>query len=1046
MTLKELLESLGDLPDNNVNLPALAGQVSTGTGVVPFVGAGLSAPYNLPQWGEFIRDLAKREGLVDEVEKHLTDLQYEEAAELLQTRMRGRFEDLLEHHFGDQVLKDVEFRGAITWVPHVTVGPVITTNFDRLLEKVFDNAGCPFPIRVWHERVEAAIKSFSQNGLALLKLHGDWQFPSERVLTLSEYRRHYGDPNSDIDFQLPIPHLLELLVTRPVLFLGCSLKQDRTAKVITRLAARIAQFRHFAILAHPGTPAEYFKRIDELTQMNVRPIWYPPKQHAKIEEVLAWLAEQVPESLRLVKRKPPPETIPSFTNRFIGRELEQRELRDRIRKHRLVTVAGAPGAGKTRLTAQVAELLKPEFDAVWFVPLSQIPEAGAIPQRLAHTMQVKGQTAKDLLEVVAAILKKGCQLLILDNCETWLSECARIAKKLVDECPKLHIVLTSRVELGNAIGRGHEDVYRVPPLELPDPDHLPSAAELALIDSVELLLACVKGSFELNDSNALKVAQLCRRLDGLPLAVELVAAQLDMRSLDWVLKNWGEHLDFSGADDPGPEQQAATLRDTIRVSYDLLQAEDGGPRTCTLFRRLAVFHRGWTVESARVVCGEPGQSEKNIFESLKLLRRASLIEVEEVAGVKRYRYLDAIREFALRELSNLGDRETFSARHARWATAFAEGLAPDLLAERQAESLATLSADADNLRGAILWAKEQQDPETALRLTVALWRVMEIKGFYRDGCARLHMALGVPGAERFPVLRSKALSGLSVLAYRQGDLTTAEATAKESLKLERAHGTTAGIANALNDLGNVAQQRGKYHRALRLYRASLVLERANGNARGIGVGLFNCGRQSMNLGVLDDAVRSIKESLKMFEAAGNRREAAFALNSLGRVAHLQGKEQAALHYADRSLAIRKELGDQRGVADAQRTRAAVLISQREFGAALDLLKQSRETVCDIGDERGVAETLEHLAWLENAQESFAKATVLYAAAQEIRNRLQAALAPVERPPRDAQLEMARTALGEGTFAAEWDKGSWMSPKEAFELELGTKAQVMHAKQ
>ena len=133
--------------------------------------------------------------------------------------MRGRFEDLLEHHFGDQVLKDVEFRGAITWVPHVTVGPVITTNFDRLLEKVFDNAGCPFPIRVWHERVEAAIKSFSQNGLALLKLRGDWQFPSERVLTLSEYRRHYGDPNSDIDFQLPIPHLLELLVTRPVLFL-----------------------------------------------------------------------------------------------------------------------------------------------------------------------------------------------------------------------------------------------------------------------------------------------------------------------------------------------------------------------------------------------------------------------------------------------------------------------------------------------------------------------------------------------------------------------------------------------------------------------------------------------------------------------------------------------------------------------------------------------------------------------------------------------------------------------------------------------------------
>jgi predicted ATPase len=1050
MTSVELLEFLGNLPDNDVNLPVLAQQMVSGTGVVPFIGAGLSAPYRFPQWGAFIRDMAKRAGVADEVERHLDALQYEEAAELLQQRMHSRFQDLIAHYFGDQVLEGVEFRGAAALVPHVAVGPVITTNFDRLLENVFKQAGCPFPVTVWHDRVDAAIESMSHNGLLLLKLHGDWQFPGERVLTLSEYRAHYGKSKTKINFHLAIPHVLALMVTRPMLFLGCSLKQDRTGQIIRQLADRNPAFRHFAILEYPENEAQYRERIDELSLANIRPIWYPQKQHEKIEQILAFLAEKVPEPLRLVK-KTAPDTLPAKKSTFIGRKAEQKDLREKILRYRLVTVVGAPGAGKTRLTVEVARALEPEFNACWFVPLSQLPDAAAIPQRIAHVTQTKGQIGKDLMDVVSAALKPGKQLLILDNCETAIEECGRLANKLSTECPELHLVLTSRVDLGNAVAAGAEHVYRVPPLELPDPERLPSLEALASIDSVELLLerASERSDLHLTEANALKVAKLCRGLDGIPLAVELVAAQLDMLSLDSVLEHWGDHLDFASTIGVGPEQQIATLRNTIRLSYDLLGREQNGERLRVLFRRLSVFHRGWTAEAALAVCGDlsqgsGGKTEKDVVELLKPLRRASLIEIEESAGVKRYRYLDPIREFALEELVKTGEEETFSARHAYWATQFAERLAPELLTGRQAISIAALVADADNLRGAILWAKDHQDAETALRLTSALWRLMEIKGFYREGCARLRMALSAPNAEKFPALRSKAFSGLSVLAYRQGDLATAEQASKESLKLERTSGTRAGVANAINDLGNVSQQRGQYYRALRLYRVSLALERGNGNARGIAVALFNTGRQAMNLGKLDEAIKDLEESLKLFDDAGNQREASFALNSLGKLLHMQGRDEPALRYADRSLQIRRELGDQRGTAEAMRTRAAVLVAREEFTAAFDLLKQSGDIVFDIGDQRGVAETLEHLALLANAQGSPSTAAALFAAAQKLRDDLHAPLPPAEHPARDAQIEHARSALGVPAFAAEWEKGLWTPPKEAFLLGVNGKSQAVHA--
>lgn len=773
-------------------------------------------------------------------------------------------------------------------------------------------------------------------------------------------------------------------------------------------------------------------------------IWFANKDRLAVDI----LRSHLQEILTAVKKLPDVErrdTIPHARSSFIGREREQTELREKIFNYSLVTVAGAPGVGKTRLTIQAARLLEPDFDAIWFVPLSQLPQLGAIPLRIAHVLQIKGQYGKELVDLIGESLKRGRQLLILDNCEAVLGECAAVVNKLRALCGELHLVLTSRIDLGTAIEIGAEYVYRVPPLELPDPDRLPDLKALADIDSVKLLLERVQArsdTFRLTKANAKKIAQLCRRLDGIPLAVELVAAQMDILSLDSVLEQWSKRLDFSRGDVAQLDQQA-TLRNTIYISYDLLGREQNGERLRTLFKRLSIFRRGWTIEAALMVCGEPNETREGIQELMKPLRRASLVEAEEVAGENRLRYLDAIREFAFAELAKEGRDKELAALHARWATELAERWQPRLLTGEQAVALAKLIAEADNFRAAILWAHEWQDAEIALRVTSALWRLMEIKGFYRDGESRLRMALGVPGAKNFPLLRSKALSGLSILAFRQGDLETSKRCSLQSLALERKYGGNdhAGMANALNDLGNVAQLRGEYQKALDLYTESLKIEQTRGDERCIAVCLFNTGRQFMNVEKLGKAEATVRASLKIFDKTGNRREAAFALNTLALIERYRGQYEAASRYADRSLEIRQNLGDPHGIVQTMLTKADILIGKHDFDAALNLLEKSGDTSFLINDERGVAETLEQLASLASDQDLHAKAVVLYAAADEIRKKLRLPLPPVAQHAQDARIEGVRNALGDTGFAAQWEKGRWTPPQEAFALGVSRKSNL-----
>lgn len=731
-------------------------------------------------------------------------------------------------------------------------------------------------------------------------------------------------------------------------------------------------------------------------------------------------------------------TLPQGGTKFIGREREQMELQERVLTHWLVTVTGAPGIGKSRLAMQVARSLEHEFSDIVFVPLSQLTEPGVVRQRIAHILGIKGQPGKDLVELIGEFLKpRGRLLLILDNCEAVLKGCEEVVKRLHALCGDLHLLLTSRIEFGTTTGMEIENVYRVPPLELPDPEHLPHLKTLANIDSVELLLECLRSRSAptgLTEDNAKKVAQLCYLLAGLPLAVELVAAQMKTLHLDTVLKQWTKRLDFPGGDVGQTTQEVVILHNAIRGSYNLLREESNGERLQILFRHLSVFKRGWTIEAARRVCGEPYETDEDIQQLMGPLQRASLIEIKDEPDEYRYSYLDPIRDCALVELKSEGRANEVATRHARWATEFAECWQPRLLTNEQAVALLKLIAEADNFREAFQWALQSQDAEIALRVAGALWRLMEIKGFYQDGELRLRMALGVLGAKKFPLLRSKALSGLSILAYRQGDLDTTERCSRESLALERKYGTDrTGVANALNDLGLVAKSRGKYQTALGLYTKSLKIHQAKKDKRGIAVCLFGIGALFKDMGKLDKAEANVEASLKIFEETGNRREAAFALNILGLIRQHRGQYEAAGRYADRSLEIRQNLGDRGGLAQTMVTKASILIGKRDFDAALDLLAQSGNIFFLINDERGVAEALEQLASLASHQDIHAKAVVLYAAAADLRTKLRVPLPPLAQQVRDGRIECVRNALGQTGFDAQWEKGRGTPPRDAFAL-------------
>ncbi|HEY7169721.1 MAG TPA: tetratricopeptide repeat protein [Vicinamibacterales bacterium] len=1003
------------------NLALLEEQLGTRAGIVPFVGAGLSAPFGFPQWGDFLLKLASEAGTTDAVKARLKALEYEEAAGDLMTALgTRRFQDLLAANFGDQRLDGKPIGGAVAELAKLPPGPLITTNFDRVIETAFTQAKqklTPW----WHSYGDRGTEALQQDKAFLLKLHGDWDDPTTRVLTLDEYRTAYGaDDALNIRFDLPVPTLLfKLLTGRCCVFLGCSLKQDRTMQLLHAVAKDIPHLVHYAIVERPADDAGFHRRAAELSNQSIRPIWYPPTHHEAIQPLLAYLGDRAWDGLRKLAAGAPartpaaaqiPDNLPVLTDKTIGRDLEISQVRDMTRAAHLITISGPGGCGKSRLAIEVARAIKDQFEkGVWFIPLSDLArsadEERVLTTRIARIVGIAEQP-RPPLESLAEYFNAGRFLLVLDNCEHLAASCAEVLGYLLPHCPDLTVIATSRAPLKLL---QWERFYPLAPLEVPD-EELRDPKAIGENESVQLFIERARRrdpNWTLRPEQALAVAQLCRALEGIPLAIEVAAARLGVKSIE-AMREQSEDLLTALGNKPTGDLRTWTLSEALRWSYRLLD-----PAHQRTMRLMTVFDGGWTEEAAQAIVGP--ETPDPVIDQLQELQDQSLVVTKSEGDTTRFRYLEPIRQVVEKELTPDEHRQT-DQRHADFFLRFVETAAPHLLQADQAAWLDRLQADVDNLRRAIRWSVSTGNVEYGLRLMAALWRFAEIRGFLREGRDRCEAVMQMSGAGNVPALYSKVLSGAGMLAYRQADYAAAEKHFSESLRIETSLGNQLGIANACNDLGNVANMRGRFEQARELYGKALAIQEQGNDERAVSVTQFNLGVVTMNIGRFDDAETLLKESLAGFRKRGNTRESAFPLNGLGQLHASTGDTVTARAYAAESLDIRQKLRDMKGAGDSHRTLAWIAAEEPDFPDARTHLIESLTLANGVGDPRGLTETLEVMGFVYARIGRAAEAVEALTAAEHQRSTLGYPLPPIRVQRRDAARAAAAALLDPAALA------------------------------
>ncbi|MFA0732356.1 MAG: hypothetical protein RJAPGHWK_002247 [Candidatus Fervidibacter sp.] len=686
-----------------------------------------------------------------------------------------------------------------------------------------------------------------------------------------------------------------------------------------------------------------------------------------------------------------PNNLPIVLTSFIGREREMEEIKALLKQGRLVTLTGTGGCGKTRLALEVAMEVMEEFpDGVWLVELAPLKETELVVQTVALALGVKEEAQRPLLETLTDFLKPKKLLLLLDNCEHLVGACAQLMERLLQVCPNLWVLATSREGLRIA----GEQIYRVPPLSVPNLTPLPSLGQLMQYESVRLFVdraRLVRPSFSVNDQNASAVAEICHRLDGIPLAIELAAALVRGLTVEQILERLSDRFRLltAGPRTALPKQQ--TLRAAIDWSYELLSRAERA-----LFRRLSVFAGGWDLEGAEAVGAgklpEGGEVRtEEVWELMMRLIDKSLVVVEGEMG--RYQMLETLREYGQERLQEAGEAEETRKKHLEFFLGLAERAEGELQGTQQREWLERLEKEQDNFRAALSYGLERE-PEKALKLAAALWRFWDIHSNFTEGRSWLERALEKGMSAPAPV-RAKALNRAGVMAWRQGDHAAAQALLEESLTLFRELGDQRGIANVLNYSGNIAWAQGDLERAKALHEESLAIRRALGDQGGI----------------------------------------ASSLGNLGNIAWAQGDYERAKVLYEECLALFRELGNQWGVANVLNNLGVVVRAQGDYGRARVLLEESLMLFRELGSQWGIANALEELAKLAGVKGQRERAVRLLGAAESSREAIGAPMYLPERLDYEQIMTELRSTLGDEAFAVAWEEGRTMTLEQAIAYAL-----------
>jgi predicted ATPase len=721
-------------------------------------------------------------------------------------------------------------------------------------------------------------------------------------------------------------------------------------------------------------------------------------------------------------------TLPIAPTPLIGREDEVAAVKALLLQSdaRLVTLSGPGGVGKTRVALQVAAETVADFaDGVIFVSLAAVGEPRLVVSALAQALGVTESGHQPLLESLKVFLRDKEMLLLIDNFEQVVAA-APLLSELLIRSPRLKLLVTSR-ELLHLSG---EHVFFVPPLALPE-EHAPVEA-LPRYAAVELFIQrarAVKPGFSVTSENILAIAELCKRLDGLPLAIELAAARIKLFSPQVMLERLEKHfaLLMGGARDLPLRQR--TLHSTINWSYELLSDDEK-----RLFEQLSVFTGGRTLEAVEAVCNKEGDLDVLVGLS-SLIDKNLLRQKEGQAGEPRFVMLRTLREYALERLEEHGEAETIRRTHGEYFLAFAEEAEPHLTGPQQAAWLEHLETEHGNLRAALTWAEACGEGDLELRLAGALGWFWWLHGHLNEGRERLARALAQAGEGKRTAARAKALDGAGTLAFYQGDLAAARALHEESLALRRELGDRQGVADSLDNLGATASQQGDYSTARFLHEESLKQRQALGDKRGMAQALNNLGGVAGSQGDYPLARALYERGLALARELKNDYLLALLLTNLGEVALQQEDFASACSFLEESIATARRLGNRYLMAYSLNLLGLVAYLQDDYASARAHYQKSLTIRQALGDKQGIASSLEVFAGLSAVQREPMEAARLWGTAKALREAIAAPLAPNERPRHEREVAAARAQLDEERFAAAWAEGRAMPLEEAIACAL-----------
>jgi predicted ATPase/DNA-binding CsgD family transcriptional regulator len=766
-----------------------------------------------------------------------------------------------------------------------------------------------------------------------------------------------------------------------------------------------------------------------------------------------------------------PHNLPASLTPLIGREQESAEIARLLATTRLLTLTGAPGVGKTRLALEVGDALGDAFpDGVWLVELAPLADPDLVPQAIATVLRVREQPSRSAPDTLADVLRGRRVLLLLDNCEHLIDACADLANGLLRTCPYLVILATSREPLGI----DGETTWHVPSLALPEVDTLdagraggaPTLAECASVRLFVERARAARPQFSLTGVHASAVARICRRLDGIPLALELAAARVTALSVDQIASRLDDrfHLLTGGSRTALPRQQ--TLRATVDWSYDLLSETERA-----LLRRLAVFAGGWSLEAAEAIVGYGSSvsdgswvmgdggtdtstsspntqnlaphtfahESPNTLDVLQHLVDRSLVVAELHAdGADRYRMLETLQQYALERLAERGETDGARLQHAIYFLGLAERAEGELRGPREGEWSARLEDESENLRAALRWVIDRGEAALALRLGSALWRFWTQRGHLIEGLVWLEQALALTTAsgtttEEMLRYRAGALNGAGNVAAARGEHARAALFHDASLALRRRLADPAGEAISLHNLGTAARNLGDPARAYTHFSESLDLFRTLGDTRNAALSLLNLGRLSHDAGDYERATSLYSEGLALFRTVGSDHGVATALNRLGDLARDRGELAIAERLHGDALSLRRGRGDPWVIGLSLTGLARAAAARHDHAQTMALAVQSVQSLHDAGASRDAAAALVIVATAATATGQATIGTRLLGAVSHAYPEGSAIGA--EQASFEQAVAAARAALGEDAFAEAWASGQQLTLDQAVDVAL-----------